>query len=303
MASRRGRSGVGFFEKLITLIALFVTVFAMVFIMNMDHDTYKRVNSIVSRLNFNSLEEYIARKDSIDKNKPASTKVYKEPSPSSDEARREQVEGLIETASLEVKTTSKKEVKVINHGTRVLRSSAMKPSETKVLQKGRDGQRVIISEYTYRGDNLEETVVTKDAISKKPVEEVVVKGVNSKNPIFMVPAKGPFSSYFGARWGKTHKGVDIALNTGEAVVASEGGEIIFSGDKGTFGKCVIIRHTGGYETLYAHNSSLAVKTGDRVHKGQLIAKSGNTGRSTGPHLHFEIKSNGVSIDPMKLVER
>ncbi|MEF9934303.1 MAG: peptidoglycan DD-metalloendopeptidase family protein [Clostridium sp.] len=303
MASRRGRSGVGIFEKLIALIALFVTVFAMVFIMNMDHDTYKRVNSIVSRLNFNSLEEYIARKDSIDKNKPASTKVYKEPSPSSEEARREQVERLIETAKLEVKTTSKKEVKVINYGTRVLKSSAMKPSETKVLQKGQDGQRVIVSEYTYRGDTLEQTLVTKDAVSKKPVEEVVVKGVNSKNPIFMVPTKGPFSSYFGARWGKSHKGVDIAANVGQPVVASEGGEVTFSGDKGTFGKCVIVKHVGGYETLYAHNSALTVKAGEKVHKGQIIAKSGNTGRSTGPHLHFEIRSNGVSIDPMKLVER
>ncbi|MEF9952576.1 MAG: peptidoglycan DD-metalloendopeptidase family protein [Clostridium sp.] len=303
MTQRRGKVGVGFFERFIALTALLVTVFAMVFIINMDHSTYKKINSVVSRLNINSLDEYILKLTALKDNRAASTKAYREPAPSANEARREIVEGYLETAMLQVKTISKREVKTIEHRTRVFRSSAMKPGEKRVLQKGSDGKREITKDYTYRGENLEETIVSSDLLKKKPIEEVVIQGVKSSKPIFMVPANGRFSSYYGARWGKTHKGVDIAAPIGEPVVASEGGEVLFSGDKGTFGKCVIIRHSNGYETLYAHNSALVVKTGEKVYKGQVIAKVGNTGRSTGPHLHFEIKSAGTSIDPMRLIEK
>lgn len=303
MSGRKGKSGVGLIEKIIALASLFITVFAMVFIMNMDHDTYKRVNSIVSRLNFDSLEEYIVKKTGDPSNIHVGSKPYIEPAPDSEEARREKCELYLQTAMLEVKTLSKSEVKTLEHGTRVFRSSAMKPGEVRVLQKGRNGSREITKSYTYRGEELEETAVTSDKIKLKPIDEIVVKGVESKKPIFMIPASGRFSSYFGPRWGKVHKGVDIAANIGQPVVASEGGEVTFSGDKGTFGKCVIIKHAGGYETIYAHNGELVAKVGQKVHKGQVIAKSGNTGRSTGPHVHFEIRSNGVSVDPMKLVER
>lgn len=112
------------------------------------------------------------------------------------------------------------------------------------------------------------------------------------------PANGQFTSPFGYRWGRLHGGIDIAVPVGTPVQASAAGTVRIAGWVGGYGNYVCIDHGGGLSTCYAHNSRLGVSVGQRVAKGQVIAASGNTGNSTGPHSHFETRVNGVQRDPM-----
>lgn len=99
-----------------------------------------------------------------------------------------------------------------------------------------------------------------------------------------------------------HKGIDIAGKKGSDIVAMADGLVIFSARKSGYGNIVEIRHANGLETRYAHNSRNLVKEGDLVRKGQVIAKLGSTGRSTGPHVHFEVRRNGEAVDPMRYLD-
>jgi murein DD-endopeptidase MepM/ murein hydrolase activator NlpD len=99
-----------------------------------------------------------------------------------------------------------------------------------------------------------------------------------------------------------HKGIDIAAKHGTDIVAMADGIVIFSGWKGGYGKIVEVRHANGLETRYAHNSANLVNEGDMVRKGQVIAKLGSTGRSTGPHIHFEVRRNGEAVNPMQYLD-
>lgn len=94
-----------------------------------------------------------------------------------------------------------------------------------------------------------------------------------------------------------HKGLDIAVPFGSDVMATAAGKVIFSGQKGGYGNCVIVSHGNGLATLYGHLSQLLAKTNDQVKVGQVIAKSGNSGRSTGPHLHYEVHKNNAPVNP------
>jgi murein DD-endopeptidase MepM/ murein hydrolase activator NlpD len=99
-----------------------------------------------------------------------------------------------------------------------------------------------------------------------------------------------------------HEGIDIGLPIGSSVVAAASGKIVTSGYMNGYGLVVFIEHADGYRTVYGHNSKLLFSVGDEVQQGQLIALSGNTGRSTGPHLHFEVQKNGQPMDPMKFLQ-
>lgn len=94
-----------------------------------------------------------------------------------------------------------------------------------------------------------------------------------------------------------HKGLDIAAAYGSAVQAAAAGKVIFAGVKGGYGNCVIVSHGNGLATLYGHLSQILVKTNQEVEVGELLAKSGNTGRSTGPHLHYEVHKNNTPVNP------
>lgn len=118
---------------------------------------------------------------------------------------------------------------------------------------------------------------------------------------FIKPVSGVLTSRFGARWGRTHTGIDIGASTGTTIKAANGGTVIFSGWKGTLGKLVVISHGNGIQTYYGHCSSLLVSAGETVSAGQAIAKVGSTGRSTGAHLHFEIRVNGSAINPQSYI--
>jgi len=120
---------------------------------------------------------------------------------------------------------------------------------------------------------------------------------------FMFPVSGSVSSSFGYRHHpilgtyKLHTGVDIRCRTGTSVCAAASGVVSRAGYNRAYGYMVIIQHNGGYSTLYGHNSRLLVSTGEQVKQGQVIAKSGSTGWSTGPHLHYQLMKNGNPINP------
>jgi murein DD-endopeptidase MepM/ murein hydrolase activator NlpD len=112
------------------------------------------------------------------------------------------------------------------------------------------------------------------------------------------PVNGSVSSGFGMRWGRLHAGVDIPVPIGTPVHAAQSGHVIIAGPTGGYGNYVCIAHGGAMSTCYGHNSSLNVSQGQSVKQGQVIAQSGNTGHSTGPHCHFEVRINGAPVDPM-----
>ncbi|MBI2875569.1 MAG: peptidoglycan DD-metalloendopeptidase family protein [Candidatus Tectomicrobia bacterium] len=121
------------------------------------------------------------------------------------------------------------------------------------------------------------------------------------------PLEGRISSPFGPRQDpltgqtRSHQGIDLVSATGSEIRAAAPGEVIFSGDKGGYGKTVILQH-GGYQTLYAHNLANLVRVGDKVQAGQPIALLGDSGRSTGPHLHFEVRREGEAVNPRLLLQ-
>ena len=98
-----------------------------------------------------------------------------------------------------------------------------------------------------------------------------------------------------------HAGIDIGVATGSRVYAAANGTVTQAGWNGGYGKCITISHADGMQTVYAHLSTVKVRTGQRVSQGQIIALSGNTGNSTGPHLHFEVRVNGQPVDPMQMI--
>jgi len=120
---------------------------------------------------------------------------------------------------------------------------------------------------------------------------------------FMWPSRGAITSGFGLRrhpvWGimHVHTGLDIAAVWGSPVLAASDGRVIYAGWFGGYGKIVVIDHGQGISTLYGHLSQSLVPSGEEVHRGQVIARVGNTGFSTGPHIHFEIRINGTPVDP------
>ncbi|ACL77169.1 M23 family metallopeptidase [Ruminiclostridium cellulolyticum] len=123
-----------------------------------------------------------------------------------------------------------------------------------------------------------------------------------------IPATGKITSPFGMRnhpithIRTSHKGVDIDADIGDPIMASGSGKVIYAGYSSGYGRHIIIDHDNGFKTIYGHSSKLLVNKGKTVKKGQKIALVGSTGRSTGPHLHFEIRISDIAVDPIKYIE-
>ncbi len=115
---------------------------------------------------------------------------------------------------------------------------------------------------------------------------------------FVWPVHGILTSSYGWRWGRMHEGIDLAVANGTPVVSAAAGTVIVAGWMGGYGNLVVVDHGGGVATAYGHNTSVTVGVGQSVAQGQLIAYSGNTGHSTGPHVHFEVRVNGSPVDPL-----
>ena len=120
------------------------------------------------------------------------------------------------------------------------------------------------------------------------------------------PLHGKLTSAFGMREHpilgvvRMHNGIDIAAAQGTEVEAALPGTVVFSGKRGGYGNTIMIEHSNGLTTMYAHCASLSVQKGDVVRQGESIATVGSTGLSTGPHLHFEVRREGAAIDPQKV---
>jgi murein DD-endopeptidase MepM/ murein hydrolase activator NlpD len=123
--------------------------------------------------------------------------------------------------------------------------------------------------------------------------------------MFMLPVEGQPTSGYGMRMHpidheeRLHSGMDIAAPTGTPIQAAAAGQVVFSGTQAGYGNVVVIQHTEGYSTLYAHNTANLVSVGTTVSQGQPIATVGSTGRSTGSHLHFEVRKDGKRLDPIQ----
>ena len=172
-------------------------------------------------------------------------------------------------------------------------------------QKGENGISKITSKITLSNgvQTDEERLVT--TVKKEPVKEIIMVGTKERPPSvgsgeYIWPLSGGYTltSNFGGRWGRMHAGIDLGTPVGSDVRAADGGIVTYAGYSGAYGYLIKIDHQNGVETRYAHNSSLLVSKGDEVFKGMHIAESGNTGRSTGPHLHFEIRINGEAKNPL-----
>ena len=120
--------------------------------------------------------------------------------------------------------------------------------------------------------------------------------------IWPVPSSRKITSHFGRRWGRPHEGIDIQAKMGAPIIAAANGIVVYSGKElGGYGKLTVLSHRNGLFTVYAHASRNFTKKGQRVHKGQVIALVGKSGRTTGTHLHFEIRYDSKAINPKKLI--
>jgi murein DD-endopeptidase MepM/ murein hydrolase activator NlpD len=118
-------------------------------------------------------------------------------------------------------------------------------------------------------------------------------------PAVARPSDGVLTSPFGPRWGRRHGGIDLAAGPGSPVRAAAPGTVSAAGAEGAYGNVVRIQHAGGVETVYAHLSAAEVAVGATVSAGEQIGREGDTGRSTGPHLHFEVRQGDVAVDPLR----
>ena len=181
-------------------------------------------------------------------------------------------------------------------------------TDTKTLQEPSAGHHNVMAEITYKNDDTESIEYLKEEVTYEAVAKIVEKGTKIP-PTYIRPISGGRqTSGFGRRKRPTagassyHKGVDWAVATGTPVYASSGGVVTRAGWGKGYGYCVYIKHPDGKETRYGHLSKVLVSAGQSVSQGQRIALSGNTGVSTGPHLHFEILVNGSQVNPLNYLK-
>lgn len=190
--------------------------------------------------------------------------------------------------------------------TEYIYDSNMWRTQTKVVEEGVFGRKEVVYQITRENGEEVERKVIGESVVQEPKNRLVASGtanIPSKGTgsfIWPVNGGGKISSSYGWRSGGFHAGLDIAAPAGTAVLASDSGVVVSSGWESGYGNSIVIFH-GHYYTRYAHNSSNLVKNGQAVNKGQVIAYVGSTGRSTGPHLHFEIRTGGMygsTVNPL-----
>ncbi len=180
--------------------------------------------------------------------------------------------------------------------------------QTEVLQQPSAGFRKIVADVSYLNDKEVSKEILKEEVVMEAVPKIVKRGTKIP-PTYIKPVSGGrLSSGFGKRSAPTkgastyHKGIDWAVPTGTAVFASCGGTVAKAGWGSGYGYVVYINHEDGRQTRYAHLSKVLVKAGQTVKQGERIALSGNTGVSSGPHVHFEILINGSQVNPLKYLQ-
>lgn len=207
---------------------------------------------------------------------------------------------LLTVQTVEVATYSD----IIPYDTNYEDSAGLYKGEQSTKVKGVNGEREVTARII-RDNGIEvDRVELSSVVIKEASPAVVLRGTKDLPPLQGTgKLKAPVSGYritskFGMRGGSMHTGVDMACKYGTDIHAADGGTVTFAGYKGSYGYLIIINHGGGMETYYAHCSTMLVKKGDKVYQGQHIANVGTTGRSTGPHVHFEVRINGTPKNPL-----
>jgi len=191
--------------------------------------------------------------------------------------------------------------------TKLTKDEKLYTNQSKVLVEGKKGLKEVTAVVvSYNGVEVSKKIKSENVL-ENPINKIVAVGSKRISYIatgsFNYPARGTITSRFGQRWGRLHTGVDIAAPPGSPIYAADGGTVIFSGWESGYGYLVKIDHHNGYVTYYGHASKLLVKKGDKVAKGQKIALVGSSGYATGPHLHFEVRKNGVPVNPLPYLNR
>lgn len=201
--------------------------------------------------------------------------------------------------------SSKVESTIIKHSVKYEKDTSLYQGEKEIKTNGEDGIRKIHkTKYLVNGtyicqktnkEQITEPTTQVVLIGSKEIPKGKASGSISK------PCSGVLTSRFGTRNGRQHRGIDISGKENSNLYAADGGVVVFAGwDNSGYGNVVKIDHGNGYSSLYAHCNRMYVKTGDKVSKGDVIAGLGNTGRSTGPHVHFEVYNTKtkVAVDPL-----
>ncbi|MDP3386631.1 MAG: M23 family metallopeptidase [Eubacteriales bacterium] len=185
--------------------------------------------------------------------------------------------------------------------------SWMYNDEYSTKNSGENGVKQVEA-YVIKENGLEVSrEVLAETVIKEPITKVMYNGIQEPPPkkgtgsfINPLPA-GTVTSRYGARWGGFHQGLDIGARVGAPIKAADGGSVIYAGWFGDYGYMVEIDHGGGFTTRYAHCSQLYVSVGENVYQGKTIAAVGNTGWSTGPHVHFEVRKYGSTVNPQSYI--
>ncbi len=196
----------------------------------------------------------------------------------------------------------------IAYETKTQKDSTLYTNQSKVIQKGEKGTELVEARVVKHNGLEQGREILSREVTKEPIQHIIAQGTKAipaktastsrSGGLLHWPTAGTISSPFGTRWGKLHAGIDIANVSGTSVYAAEAGKVIFSAYNGNYGNLIQVDHGGALTTYYAHLKTRLVKVGQQVTRGQLIGYMGSTGRSTGPHLHFEVRVNGKPLNPM-----
>lgn len=209
---------------------------------------------------------------------------------------------LVTVRTVEVSTFAEK----VKYETEYKESNSYYKGDQVVQRAGENGKAKITARLTKENGKIVDREDLNKEIIKKPVSKIVVKGTKPVPPkkgtgVLQRPVNVGVYAGYGWRWGRMHYGLDYAASIGTPIHAADGGTVTAVGWYGAYGLRVTIDHGANTQTLYAHCSATYVSVGEKVYKGQTIAAVGNTGRSTGPHCHFEVIKNGSNVNPSNYV--
>ncbi len=211
-----------------------------------------------------------------------------------------------ESLVTQIATVVESRVAQIEPSRKYVDDNSLYVGEEQLVEKGEPGELFLTERVVYRNGRDVVRDIEFEEVLCEAADDVYRRGTKPLPPqLAKSTLMRPLRSYrVTSRFGPRrrlgyHYGIDLKVPTGTPVYAAEAGVVTTSGYRGARGRLIVIDHGNGLETYYEHNSKLLVEVGQRVSKGQKICLSGNTGRSTGPHLHFEIKLNGVSVNPEK----
>ncbi|SMB87765.1 Murein DD-endopeptidase MepM and murein hydrolase activator NlpD, contain LysM domain [Desulfonispora thiosulfatigenes DSM 11270] len=201
--------------------------------------------------------------------------------------------------------------------TQYIDSAKLYKGQTKVTEEGTNGKKEVTYQIVSKNGAEVQKELVEEKVIENPKNKVITKGTRVKSRgNYMVasrsnggsvvgsgnlnwPLRGNITSGYGSRSLGYHTGIDIGGNTGQAIRASDSGRVTSAGWRGSYGYCIDISHGNGTSTRYAHLSKILVSPGQGVSAGQTIGQVGSTGRSTGPHLHFEVLVNGNHTNPLR----